>query len=68
MAFKFPPFPLQAQSTSDDMDDYNGAPKLDDLPPLIHVKILSFVDLTDVRRYSLVCKLFYRHSDSQQVW
>ena len=45
-----------------------NATKLEHLPAEIHVKILSFVDLTDVVAYSSTCRLFYRYAESQQIW
>ena len=53
---------------SQDSDQDESKVKFEDLPLELHLKILALVDLTDVLSYSTTCKLFYRHSDSQQLW
>ena len=51
-----------------EVDEDDSRVKFEDLPLELHIKILSYVDLTDVLSYSTTCKLFYRNSDSQQLW
>ena len=51
-----------------EVDEDGSKAKFEDLPLELHIKILSYVDLTDVLSYSTTCKLFYRNSDSQQLW
>lgn len=70
MDFKFPtsmPMLFTSPEVEESENDESRV-KFQDLPLELHVKILSLIDLTDVLAYSTTCKIFYRNSNSQQLW
>ena len=59
---------LKPLTPNEDIEENPNVIKLDHLPAEIHVKILSYLDLTDVLAYSSTCKLFYKYAENQQIW